>query len=95
MGYAMSDDDPRWKYKLNRTSRRAHQLGLVVAGIIVAAGLMLMAKDAMGLRFLDLTLSDIPILGRNVSLVLIAIGLVALAAYGIVRGIGWSIGRSM
>jgi hypothetical protein len=56
---------------------------------------MLMAKDAMGLRFLDLTLSDIPILGRNVSLVLIAIGLVALAAYGIVRGIGWSIGRSM
>lgn len=89
------DDDPRLKYKLDRISKGAHRLGLAVAAIIVAAGLLLMAKDAIGLQLWELTLNDIPILGRNVSVVLIAIGLVALAAYGLVRAIGRSISRSM
>jgi hypothetical protein len=89
------DDDPRLKYKLDRISKGAHRLGLAVAAIIVAAGLLLMAKDAIGLQLWDLTLSDIPILGRNISVVLIAIGLVALAAYGLVRAIGRSISKSM
>jgi hypothetical protein len=94
-GHAMSDDDLRRKYKLNRISKGAHRLGLLVAAIILVAGLMLMAKDAIGLDLWDLTVSDIPILGRNLSLVLLAIGLVALAAYGIVRAIGRSISRSI
>jgi hypothetical protein len=89
------DDDLRRKYKLNRISKGAHRLGLLVAAIILVAGLMLMAKDAIGLDLWDLTVSDIPILGRNLSLVLLAIGLVALAAYGIVRAIGRSISRSI
>lgn len=54
-----------------------------------------MAKDAVGLRRWDLTLPDIPILVRGIAIALIGIGLVSLAAYGIVRAIGWAIGRSM
>ena len=54
-----------------------------------------MTKDAIGLRLWDLTLGDIPILGRNISIALIGIGLVALAAYGLVRAIGRSIGKSI
>jgi len=54
-----------------------------------------MAKDALGLRFWDLIPADIPILGRNISIVLIGIGLVSFAAYGIVRAIGWAIDRSI
>lgn len=92
----MSDEnDLRLRYKLNRISKGAHRLGLLVAAIILAAGLTLIAKDAIGLNLWDLTLSDIPILGRNVSLVLLAIGLVALGAYGIVRAIGHSISKSI
>ena len=29
------DDDPRWKYKLDRISKASHPLGLLVAAIIV------------------------------------------------------------
>jgi hypothetical protein len=49
----------------------------------------------MGLMFWDLIPADIPILGRNISIALTGIGLVALAAYGIVRAIGWAINRSI
>ncbi len=89
------DDDFRRKYKLEQISKGAHRLGLAVAAIILATGLILMAKDAIGLRLWDLTLSDIPILGRNISIALVGIGLVALAAYGLVRAIGRSIGKSI
>jgi hypothetical protein len=88
-------DDPRQKYKRDRISKAAHRLGLTVAAVILGAGLILMAKDAIGLRLWDLTVSDIPILGRNISIALIGIGLVALAAYGLVRAIGRSIGKSI
>jgi hypothetical protein len=54
-----------------------------------------MAKDALGLRFWDLIPADIPILGLNIAIALTGIGLVSLAAYGIVRAIGWAIGRSV
>jgi hypothetical protein len=91
------DDNPpmyaRWRN--SQVSRNFHRLGLLVAAIIVSAGLLLMAKDALGLRFWDLIPSDIPILGRNISISLIGIGLVSLAAYGIVRAIGWVIDRSV
>lgn len=91
------DDNPhtyaRWRN--SEVSRNFHRLGLLVAAIILLAGLLLMAKDALGLRFWDLVPADIPILGRNISIGLIGIGLVSLAAYGIVRAIGWTIDRSI
>ncbi|HZP70360.1 MAG TPA: hypothetical protein VFB29_10485 [Pseudolabrys sp.] len=89
------DDDLRWKYKLERIRKTSHRLGLLVAAFIVVAGLLLMAVDAAGLRFADLTLPDIPILARGIAIGLGGIVLVAIAAYGIVRAIGWSISRSI
>ena len=56
---------------------------------------MLMAKDALGLRLWDLLPADIPILARGIAIGLTGIGLVSLAAYGIVRGIGWAIDKSV
>jgi hypothetical protein len=58
-------------------------------------GLLLMAKDALGLRFWDLIPSDIPILAGGIAIGLTGIGLVSLAAYGIVRTIGWAIDKSV
>jgi hypothetical protein len=83
----------RWRN--SDVSRNFHRLGLLVAAMIFSAGLLLMAKDALSLRFWDLIPADIPILGRNISIVLIGIGLVSFAAYGIVRAIGWAIDKSI
>jgi hypothetical protein len=94
---AMSNDDDnrhlyiRWRK--SHASRNFHRLGLLVAVIILSAGLLLMVKDALGLRLGDLIPSDIPILARGIAIGLSGIGLVSLAAYGIVRTIGWTIGR--
>ena len=95
----MTNDDntppvyARWRN--SKVSRNFHRLGLLVAAIILSAGLLLMAKDALGLRFLDLIPADIPILGMNIAIALTGIGLVSFAAYGIVRAIGWAIDRSV
>jgi hypothetical protein len=95
----MTNDDntppvyARWRN--SQVSRNFHRLGLLVAAIILSAGLLLMAKDALGLRFLDLIPADIPILGLNIAIALTGIGLVSFAAYGIVRAIGWAIDRSV
>ena len=95
----MTNDDKtppvyaRWR--TSQVSRNFHRLGLLVAAIILSAGLLLMAKDALGLRFLDLIPADIPILGMNIAIALTGIGLVSFAAYGIVRAIGWAIDRSV
>jgi hypothetical protein len=95
----MTNDDntppvyARWRN--SQVSRNFHRLGLLVAAIILSAGLLLMAKDALGLRFLDLIPADIPILGMNIAIGLTGIGLVSFAAYGIVRAIGWAIDRSV
>jgi hypothetical protein len=91
-----NEDLPHYaRWRNSDVSKNFHRLGLLVAAIILSAGLLLMAKDAMGLRFWDLIPADIPILGRNISIALTGIGLVALAAYGIVRAIGWAINRSI
>jgi hypothetical protein len=58
-------------------------------------GFLLMAKDALGLRLWDLLPADIPILARGIAIGLTGIGLVSVAAYGIVRAIGWSINKSV
>ena len=95
----MTNDDntppvyARWRN--SQVSRNFHRLGLLVAAIILLAGLLLMAKDALGLRFWDLIPADIPILGMNIAIALTCIGLVSFAAYGIVRAIGWAIDRSV
>ena len=95
----MTNDDntppvyARWRN--SQVSRNFHRLGLLVAAIILSAGLLLMAKDALGLRFLDLIPADIPILGMNIAIALTGIGLVSFAAYGVVRAIGWAIDKSI
>ena len=93
-----SDDDKQPLYARWRNSdvsRNFHRLGLLVAAIILIAGLLLMAKDALGLRFWDLIPADIPILAGGIAIGLTGIGLVSLAAYGIVRAIGWTIDKSV
>jgi hypothetical protein len=71
------------------------RLGLLVAAIILLAGLLLMAKDALGIRFWDLIPADIPILAGGIAVGLTGIGLFSLAAYGFVRAIGSAIDRSV
>ena len=93
-----SDDDNQPLYARWRNadvSRNFHRLGLLVAAIILVAGLLLMAKDALGLRFWDLIPADIPILAGGIAIGLTGIGLVALAGYGVVRAIGWAIDKSV
>jgi hypothetical protein len=92
------DDNPQARYARWRTSdvsRNFHRLGLLVAAIILVAGLLLMAKDALGIRFGDLIPADFPILAGGIATGLTGIALVSVAAYGIVRAIGWAIDRSV
>ena len=60
-----NNDEKRHLFARRRNSevsRNFHRLGLLVAGIIVTTGLLLMVKDALGLRLWDLIPADIPIL---------------------------------
>ena len=95
----MSSDDNKQplyaRWRNSDVSRNFHRLGLLVAAIIIMAGLLLMAKDALGVRFWDLIPADIPFLAGGIAIGLTGIGLVSLAAYGIVRGIGWAIDKSV
>ena len=93
-----NDDDNRQmftRWRNSEVSRNFHRLGLLVAGIILMGGLLLMAKDALGLRLWDIIPADIPILARGIAIGITGIGLVSLAAYGIVRVIGWAIDKSI
>jgi hypothetical protein len=96
----MSNDDDNGHMLFTRrrnseVSKNFHRLGLLVAAIMLMAGLLLMAKDATGLRLWDLIPADIPILAGGIAIGLTSIGLVSLAAYGIIRAIGWAIDKSM
>ena len=95
----MSSDDDRQPlyahWRNSNESRNFHRLGLLVAAIILMAGLLLMAKDALGLRFWDMIPADIPILAGGIAIGLTGIALVSLAAYAIVRGVGWAIDKSI
>jgi hypothetical protein len=94
----MSNDDDTQNYTRWRNSavnKNFHRLGLLVAAVILTAGLLLMAKDSLGLRFGDLLPTDIPILARGIAIGLSGIGLVSLAAYGIVRALGWALNKSV
>jgi len=93
-----NDDDKRPAFarlRNSEVSRNFHRLGLLVAALILAAGLLLMLKDALGLRLGDLIPADIPILAGGIAIGLIGIALASLAAYGVVRAIGWTIDRSI
>jgi hypothetical protein len=88
----MSNDENTQHYvrwRNSEVSRNFHRLGLLVAAIILTAGLLLMAKDALGLRLWDLLPAD------RIAIGLTGIGLVSVAAYGIVRAIGWAIDKSV
>jgi hypothetical protein len=95
----MSNNDDKQhmyaRWRNSEVSRNFHRLGLLVAALILLGGLLLMAKDALGLRFWDLLPSDIPILAGGIAIGLSGIALVSLAAYGIVRAIGWAIDKSI
>ena len=95
----MSSDDNKQplyaRWRNSNVSRNFHRLGLLVAAIILIAGLLLMAKDALGVRFWDLIPADVPILAGGIAIGLTGIGLVSLAAYGIVRAIGWAVDKSV
>ena len=95
----MSSDDDRQplyaRWRNSDVSRNFHRLGLVVAAIILIAGLLLMAKDALGVRFWDLIPADIPFLAGGIAIGLTGIGSVSVAAYGIVRAIDWVIDKSV
>ena len=94
----MSNDEntrPYNRWRNSEVSRNFHRLGLLVAAIILTAGLLLMAKDALGVRLWDLLPTDIPILARGIAIGLTGIVLVSVAAYGVVRAIGWAINRSV
>ena len=94
----MSNDEDKQHYtrwRNSEVSRKFHRLGLLVAVVILTAGLLLMAKDALGIRFWDLIPADIPILAGGIAVGLTGIGVVSLAAYGFVRAIGWAIDRSV
>jgi hypothetical protein len=96
----MSNDDDNGHMLFTRrrnseVSKNFHRLGLLVAAIILTAGLLLMAKDATGLRLWDLIPADIPILAGGIAIGLTSIGFVSLAAYGIIRAIGWAIDKSI
>jgi hypothetical protein len=93
-----TDDDKRPAFARRRNSevsRNFHRLGLLVAALILAAGLLLMLKDALGLRLGDLIPADIPILAGGIAIGLTGIALASLAGYGVVRAIGWTIDRSI
>jgi hypothetical protein len=83
----------RWRN--SEVSRNFHRLGLLVAAIVLGTGLLLMTKDALGLRLWDLIPADIPILASGIAVGLTGIGLISLAACGIVRAIGWAIDKSI
>ncbi len=95
----MSNDDDKQhmyaRWRNSEVSRNFHRLGLLVAALILLGGLLLMAKDALGLRFWDLLPSDIPILAGGIAIGLCGIALVSFAAYGVVRAIGWAIDKSI
>ena len=93
-----NDDDKRpafSRWRNSEVSRNFHRLGLLVAALILTAGLLLMLKDALGLRLGDLIPADIPILAGGVAIGLTGIVLASLAAYGVVRAIGWAIDKSI
>src|SRR5215468_330644 len=97
-GWTMSNDDQRpafSRWRNSEVSRNFHRLGLLVAALILAAGLLLMLKDALGIRFGDLIPADIPILAGGIAIGLSGIALASLTAYGVVRAIGWTIDRSI
>src|SRR5678816_4503797 len=91
-----NDEQPVYaRWRNSDVSRNFHRLGLLVAAIMLMAGLLLMAKDALGVKLWDLIPADIPILAGGIAIGLTGIGLVSLAAYGIIRAIGWAIDKSV
>jgi hypothetical protein len=78
-----------------RVSRGFHWLGILLAAVLLVAGLALMVADGVHLRLWDLERSELPVVIGGVLIGLVGLGLACLALYGLVRAIGWVIGRFM
>ena len=77
----------------SRPSRDFHRLGLIFAVIVGAIGLALIAPDAVTLRLWDVSRGDLHIVIIGALIGLVEIVIVCLVAYGLVRAIGWIVGR--
>ena len=75
--------------------RGFHRLGLILAALLLVAGLAMMVVDAVHLKLWDASLSDLPVVVGGVLIGLFGLGLACLAVYGLVRAIGWVIGGFM
>jgi hypothetical protein len=70
-----------------------HRAGLILAFIVGAIGLFFIARDAMMLRLWEVGADKIPLLIFNMLSGLAEVAFACLAAYGLVRAVGWIVGR--
>jgi hypothetical protein len=71
-------------------SRGFHRLGLFIAAIVLAIGIAVDVADIV--RLGPWAQKDLPVLIPGVLIGLIILGVACVAAYGLVRAIGWIIG---
>ena len=74
-------------------SRRFHRLGLIFALIVGIVGLAFIAHDAVTLRLWEVRYDQLPLVLLGALIGLAEVAIVCAAAYGLVRAIGWIVGR--
>jgi hypothetical protein len=70
-----------------RRRRGFHRIGVGIAGAIIATGLALMGAAVIRLELLELLRADT--FSIVLGLTFVFIGVIAIAAYGVVRAIEW------
>ena len=61
--------------------------------IVGLVGLVLIARDAVILRLWNVKYGDLPIVVAGALIGLVEVAVVCFAAYGLVRALGWIVGR--
>ena len=61
--------------------------------IVGVVGLVLIARDAVILRLWNVKYGDLPIVLAGALIGLVEVAVVCCAAYGLVRALGWLVGR--
>ena len=69
--------------------RRFHQLGILVSSIVMAIGLTLIAAAVMFTLDLVETINGYD-LALALGIVLVVLGMLSIASYGVVRAIEWA-----
>src|SRR5262249_25292905 len=94
-----NDDDNRHTFftrvRNSEVSKNFHRLGLLIAAIILTAGLFFMGKEGLFLRVWGFFFTDISILLGGIANGLNRLWIVFFVAIGIVRAIGWAIDKSI